>query len=280
MINHLGYNKPLFILPFDHRSSFAKMFNADPDQITQLKQIIYEGFKDAVSKSIPKENAAILVDEKYGDAILRDAKKEGFTILLSVEKSGIKEFEFEYGNDFKTHIKKYKPTFAKALIRYSPKDDLEKNKRLQEKLKILSDWCHENGYKFLLEVLMEPTQTSSQLLLESIKQLQNVGVEPDVWKIEGMENAEDYRLTVQQARRNGRNNIGVVVLGRGENKEMVEKWIKAGASVDGICGFAIGRTIFADPLKSYINNVINRETVIEKISNNFKYFYNLFQNNK
>ena len=141
MQNSLGYNKKLFILPFDHRSSFAKMFGfvnlskEEKDYIAFAKQIIYSAFKKAVSETVPKKQAAILVDEEYGATILRDAISQGFITILNTEKSGNPTFDFEYEEEFVSHIEKYKPTFVKALIRYKPHADWAK-------IKMLSDYCH------------------------------------------------------------------------------------------------------------------------------------------
>jgi myo-inositol catabolism protein IolC len=90
MFNNLGYKKNLFILPFDHRSSFAKLFgftNAvltqeEKEIITKAKEIIYEAFEKAVSEGISKEDAAILIDEEYGDKIIRDAINQNYNVIL------------------------------------------------------------------------------------------------------------------------------------------------------------------------------------------------------
>lgn len=280
MINNLGYNKPLFILPFDHRVSFKKIFGHDPNLIAQLKQIIYQAFKNSVSETIPKENAGILVDEQFGESILADAKKQDFITLLTTEKSGQKEFSFEYGEGFAQHLEKYKPTFAKALIHYNPDDVLEKNKRQEEKLKILSDWCHQHDYKFLLEILIVPSQSSPTLLIKSIGQLQRAGVEPDVWKTEGMEDKDDYESVVSKIKTGGRSNVGLVILGRGENKELVENWIRQGAGVAGVIGFAVGRTVFWQPVIDYQNGKISKEKAMETISKNYEHFYKIFISSK
>src|ERR1035437_2151916 len=121
-MENLGYTKPLYILPFDHRATFAQKFfnknsiadltNEEHQLITEYKKIVYEGFKKAVQNGIPKESAAILIDEEFGDEILKDAKENGFVILLTTEKSGQEEFEFQYDGDFPTHIEKYNPQFV------------------------------------------------------------------------------------------------------------------------------------------------------------------------
>lgn len=277
MFNNLGYKNNLFILPFDHRASFAKMLGFDEKNLTEEqktnikfnKEIIYEAFKKTVSENIPKEQAAILVDEEYGDRILLDARNQNYNIILTVEKSGQKEFTFEYGADFKNHIEKYQPTFAKALIRYQP--DLN-----WTNLKVLSDYCHGHEYKFLLEVLTE-NKTANEAIL-AIKDFQNINIEPDIWKLEGMDNENDYQNIVAQAQSEGRSNVGIVVLGRGADQKTVEQWIEIGAKVKGIIGFAVGRTVFWDTLIEYKNGNIDKEKAIGNISNNFLHFYKIFTN--
>ncbi len=301
MINNLGYDKFLFVLPFDHRSSFEKgLFGVENVNLTDVqrkiirneKEIIYEAFKKAVSDGIPKEFAAILVDEEFGDSILRDAKNQGFITLLTTEKSGLKEFAFEYGNKFGEHIKKYKPTFVKALIRFNPDDDPKYKTRQTEELRKLSEFCHRSGFKFLLEVLIPSSdkqlkkisqdkkrydkELRPNLAIDVIKEFQENKVEPDVWKMEGMEKEKDYSLLVAQARIGGRENVGIVVLGRGAEKERVDKWVFVGSKVSGVIGFAVGRTVFWQPLILLKDGEITRDEAISEISKNYKHYYDLF----
>lgn len=293
--------KLLCILPFDHRSSFTKNMlgiegrkptDQEIEKIKEEKEIIYEAFKKAVKEAVPKEEAAILVDEEFGGKILTDAKNEGFTTILTTEKSGQNEFDFEYGEAEFDHIRKYNPDFAKALIRYNPEGDKKLNQKQIEKLTILSDFCHENGFKFLLEPLVVPTEeeltNSSQeefdknlrpaLTVTMIKELQDGGVSPDIWKIEGMDTKNEYEDVVRQARINGRENVGIIVLGRGSEESQVKHWLKTGAPVEGIVGFAVGRTVFWDPLVYYTSGQIGREEAVERININYQKLYNIFIN--
>jgi len=296
----IGYNKSLFILPFDHRSSFLRDMlgvvgeatSDDINQVKDLKYLIYEGFKLGVELGIPKNEAAILVDEEFGDQILQEAKQLGYHFCLSTEKSGQEEFTLAYGDDFVQHIEKYKPTFVKALIRYNPEGDKKLNIRQQSKLKDLSDWCHKNDYKFLIEPLVPAMSEQLSLVGDSqerydnelrpglevgmIKELQNAGVEVDIWKIEGFVDSTSYVRVVEQAKSGGRSNVGVIVLGRGQNKEQVGKWVRAGAQTNGVTGFAIGRTVFWQPLVDFRSGKISRELAARQIAENYFSFYNIF----
>ena len=145
-ISGLGYNKDLFILPFDHRSSFEegllgiKRRQANPQETQQLadyKRVIYDGFLEAIDHGVPVETAAILVDQKYGEDILSDANGRGITTCTSVEKSGQPQFDFEYGDGFAPRLRDASPTFAKVLVRYNPGGDSRANDDQKQKLKFL-----------------------------------------------------------------------------------------------------------------------------------------------
>jgi len=170
-----GYDRPLYFLPFDHRGSFKTgMFGwkgpITPEQTAQIaatKQVIYEGFKTAVAAGVHKEKAAILVDEQFGAAILRDAKAQGYTTACPAEKSGQEEFDFEYGEDFAKHIEAFQPTFSKVLVRYNPEGDQTLNSRQSVRLKRLSEYLHrdESRSQFLFELIVPPEKSQ----LDSVK---------------------------------------------------------------------------------------------------------------
>src|SRR5215510_12086953 len=134
---NVGYDRPLYILPFDHRGSFqVKMFGwkgtLTPEQTAEIaaaKQVIYDGFKAAVAAGVPKDRAGVLVDEQFGAAVLRDAARNGYITACPAEKSGQDEFDFEYGEDFAKHIEAFQPTFSKVLVRYNPEGNSALNQR-------------------------------------------------------------------------------------------------------------------------------------------------------
>jgi len=296
--------KDLLILAFDHRTSFIeKLFgikNRTPTptekrEIEDFKKIIFEGFKLALKEKVPKEIAGLLVDEECGSEILREAKKEGYMFAMPAEKSGQEEFDFEYGDEFSSHIEEFDPTFLKVLVRYNPESDEVVNKRQLQRLKILSDYLLKTKRPFLFELIVPATPTQlaklggskeaydtqlrPELMVESIKQIQDAAVEPAIWKLEGVEKPESAKAVVKQAQSNGRK-AGVITLGRGESKEKVQEWLKVGAKIPGIIGFAVGRTIFWNPLVEHKAGQIDRSKAVEKIAQNYIDFVDLWQNER
>jgi myo-inositol catabolism protein IolC len=286
----IGFDKPLYVLPFDHRATFqTKMFGwkgtltpAQSEEITGVKRVIYDGFKAALAAGVPKERAGILVDEQFGSDILRDAAKNGISIALTVEKSGQEEFDFEYGEEFVRHIEAFNPTFAKVLVRYNPEGDTALNQRQASRLKRLSDYLHGSGRMLMFELLVPATKAQLNrvhgdqkaydrelrpgLMVQAIRQLQDSGVEPDVWKIEGIDRREDCEKVVAAARRNGREKVGCIVLGRGEDDAKVREWLAVAASVPGFIGFAVGRTSFWEPLMNWRAKKATRDEAVAAIA--------------
>ena len=179
----------------------------------------------------PPQTAGVLVDEEFGTEVAREAKTEGVPLAMPVERSGQDEFEFEYGADFGHHIEKFDPTFAKVLVRYNPEGDAEPNRRQTARLAELVDWLHERNRKFLFELLVPATTAQldrfdghqddydrllrPDLVVEVLESMQAAGVEPDIWKIEGLDRREDCVRVVDQARSGGRDGVVCIVLGRG-----------------------------------------------------------------
>ncbi len=298
----IGFNKDLYVLPFDHRATFrAKMFGwkepitaEQTKQISEFKQVIYEGLKAAVALSVPRQKAGVLVDEQFGAAILRDAAKNGYFTAMTTEKSGQDEFDFEYGDDFAKHLEAFNPTFSKVLVRYNPEGDSAMNKRQAARLKRLSDYLQGNSrIQFMFELLVPAEKAQMdrvkgdkraydrdmrpRLMVGAIHQLQDAGVEADVWKIEGLDRREDCEKVVAAARRDGRNNVGCIVLGRGEDDKKVGEWLATAAQVEGFIGFAVGRTVFWDPLVTLRDKKMARESVVKEISRRYRSFADIFE---
>ena len=298
----LGFDKPLYILPFDHRGSFqTKLFGwpgtLTADQTAQIaasKQVIYDAFKAALRGEVPDYRAGILVDEQFGAAILQDARTHAFATACPAEKSGQAEFDFEYGEDFASHIEAFQPTFCKVLVRYNPEGDQALNTRQAARLRRLSEYLHNKSHsRLMFELLVPPEQAQlarmeghkkaydlglrPELMAEAMEQLQNAGVEPDVWKIEGLDRRTDCEKIVRTARRGGRDEVGCIILGRGENDQKVHEWLATASGVPGFIGFAVGRTSFWDALVDWRAKKITREDAVNRIARRYETFVEEFE---
>jgi len=298
----LGYDGKLYILAFDHRGSFQKKWfglgdeitQEDTDRITDAKTLIYEGLELALSEGAEPSITGALVDEQFGGDVPQRAKAHGIKLAMPVEKSGQNEFDFQYGDDFGAHILEFDPDFSKVLVRYNPGGDSAMNEQQLERLLRLSNWLHEHNRKFLFELLVPATdeqlaavdgdaerydtELRPELMRLAIEAVQNFTIEVDIWKIEGVDRREDCEMLVEQARSgDGREGVVCVVLGRGASIEKVEQWLQAAAPVDGFVGFAIGRSIWWDALKGFLDGSIDRQTAAGQIADNYLHFINVYE---
>ncbi|MEO6033140.1 MAG: DUF2090 domain-containing protein [Burkholderiaceae bacterium] len=298
---NLGYDNALYLLPFDHRNSYITgMFGLEMplsaqqhERVSDSKRLIYAGFVQALDGGVRRDRAGILVDEEFGADLLRDAHQRGVVTAVSVERSGSDEFEFEYGDDYARHIEAFAPTFAKVLVRYNPQGDAALNRRQNGRLAQLSQYCRRAGQRFMFELLVPATEAQMKrvegdknafdrqvrpaLMEQAIRALQDAGVEPDVWKIEGLARRDDCERMVETARRDGRAAVGCIVLGRGADVTKVREWLAVAAGVDGFIGFAVSRTSFWDAVKGFDAQTLTREQALAQIAQRFRQWVDVFE---
>ena len=289
-------SKQLYILPFDHRATFATglfgfkepLTKIQHNKVKEAKQMIWEAFKVVRNKCKCKELLGILVDEEFGTEILRAAKKSGAITILTTEKSGQQVFDFEYGTKFGAHILKFKPNYAKVLVRYNPvnkKYNLIQLKRLKQ----INDFCQKKKIGFLFELLVPASDAQLKkfgksydlkarpaLTVTALKEIQSAGIRPDIWKLEAMPKAGDWQKIIKVIKKEAK----IIVLGRAGSKALVSKWLKTAVKFKEIIGFAVGRTIFFPPLQGFIAGKISKKQAIDLIAKNFEYFINLWDKNK
>src|SRR5258708_1007617 len=283
----------LDLLPLDDRTTLpTKGFgqNGIPSveqsaQIATARQLLYDGFKAAVAAGVRKENAGIVVDERFDALILRDAVARGYTVLYPLEKGG---------QDFAGYIEAFQPTLCRVRVRYNPSGDPALNQRQAPRLRQLSRYLHEKSQtKFMLELRVPPQRLQLEqvqgstkayqlwlrprLIVEAIEQIQDAGVEPDVWNIEGLDQRADGEKIVAAARRNGRTKVACIVGASGEDENSVRKWLTVAARVRGFIGFAVSHADFSEALFCWRDKKMTRAEAVSWISARYRQLVNTFE---
>lgn len=285
----------LFMLAFDHRKSLRPLFGIESDpspedreRIADAKLLIFEALLSAKERMPAGARAGLLTDEETGaEVLLRAREHEDVAASVAVERSGQKEFQFEYGEEYKAHVERFEPEYVKALVRYNAGGDADLNRRQIDRLRELSGWLSGQTSNLLFELLVpaEPEQLESVggdqarydrevrpgLVRQAIEQLQEGGVHSRTWKIEGLETAEDCRM-VAEAVRQGDPSANCLILGRGADQAKVEHWLGVAAPVPGFDGFAVGRTIWWDTVAEHLTGRLTRERAIDTISARYLHF--------
>ncbi len=291
----------LYLLAFDHRGTLQRdMFHIDgaptpPEEsrIRDAKRVIFDGFLLAASTAGTDSGLAILVDEQFGEEIAVEASKRALPFAIAVERSGGAELQYEYGTDFGHHIDRFQPDFVKALVRYNPEASSSVNRRQAALLGDLAVFLHDRPSSLLVELLVPPTPQQlavaegdlkryerdmrPRLMQSAILELLEAGVEPDFWKVEGLDQVDDCRQIVEAVRTAEHPAGGVIILGRGADRPTVEHWLSTAAAVEGYRGFAIGRTIWWDTLSALLDQKIERETAVDRIATEYLRMIDVFR---
>jgi myo-inositol catabolism protein IolC len=276
------HDDPLFILAMDHRGSFGKsLFGVKDDQPTPeqhrhmvaAKALIYRGLRQAQPQLL-RGRAGVLVDEQYGQAVIDAALEtagapDAVVLAVPIEASGHDWFTLQWPDDWLAHVERIGPAYAKVLIRDNP-DFADDQRRAQlDLLARCSMALHQAGVPLLYELLVPPTapQLASVdgstdrydtdlrpgLVARVIADNQSAGIEPRLWKVEGLETVEAARLVAAQAQAGGRQ-ADLIVLGRDAPTVRLNHWLAVAAQVPAFVGFAIGRSIWEDAIAAWVQD--------------------------
>jgi myo-inositol catabolism protein IolC len=280
------------ILAMDHRDSFAKLFGVtagdpSPAQLAAMraaKDLIYRGVRDARSQ-LDAGQVGVLVDEELGAAVLRTTRDDRLIVAMPVEKSGQKLFSLQYGEQTAAHIEQFTPDYVKVLVRMNPADRVEDTTQQLAGLAALSTLLDKRRTAFLYELLVPATDEQlrqagdqraydrdvrPELVAEVIAINQQAGVEPTLWKIEGLETTAAAHHVVAAAKAGGRT-TDCIVLGRDAPREVLDHWLAIAAPVPGFVGFAVGRSIWEDPLTRHREDADDAR-LIETVGDNYLHF--------
>jgi myo-inositol catabolism protein IolC len=270
------HDDPLFILAMDHRESFGRTLfevkHDDPDQaqaeaMRSAKLLIFQGLQVA-QPSVTSGRIGVLVDERYGQDVIDAVKSSAdpMELAVPVEASGHDWFTLEWGDQWLEHVESVKPDYAKVLVRDNPGFDAAERDAQLTSLAQVSAGLRTVGVPLLYELLVPATDAQLAqaghdagaydrdlrpgLVAQVIADNQAHGVEPALWKVEGLETVEAAQQVAAQAKAGGRA-ADLIVLGRDAPAERLDHWLEVASQVDEFVGFAIGRSIWEDVLSRY-----------------------------
>src|SRR5882724_4093628 len=270
------HDDPLFILAMDHRDSFGKTLfgvtgdNPDTSQLaamTGAKQLIFAGLREA-ARRMASGHAGVLVDEQYGQAVIDTIRTDSVPVVLAipVEASGHEWFTLQWGDRWREHVDQVRPDYVKVLVRDNPAFDAARRARQLEQLAQVARGLAELGRPLLYELLVPATADQLAqaggdagaydrdlrpgLVARVIADNQAAGVEPALWKVEGLETVAAARQVAAQAKAGGRD-ADLIVLGRDAPTSRLDHWLQVASQVPEFVGFAIGRSIWEDVVRDY-----------------------------
>ncbi|OIH97468.1 MULTISPECIES: 2-deoxy-5-keto-D-gluconate 6-phosphate aldolase domain-containing protein [unclassified Curtobacterium] len=290
----LDESHPLFLLAMDQRSSLlehtygsdtgAAADESEAERVRAGKQLVYRGLLGALAAGASRDRTGVLVDERYGADVARLAKEAGLQLAMPIERSGRDWFELEYGDDWLAHVEAFDPDWVKVLVRDNPDFDADRRADQADRLAAVAGALRDAGRPFLVELLVPGTDEQQasvddydrdlrpELVVRVLEYLQDRGVEADVWKLEGLDRREDAERVVATARRDGRDAVQCIVLGRDAPEDQLDHWLRTAAPVDGFVGFAIGRSNWESALDDVVQHGLDTGAAEQRIAANYRHF--------
>jgi len=269
--------KQLFIFAFDHRGQLVELAHKagrDLACIGQLKQLFIravERVEADLQKRGIEADVGLLADQRFGQDSLNAATGRNWWIARPVEVQGSRPLAFEHGRSIGSNLVTWpKEQIIKCLVQYHPDDEPMLRLEQEAQLMGLYQASQASGHELLLEVIPPKDHPSPHpdVILRSLKRLYNLGIYPAWWKIETQSAKvwEQLDALIQERDPYCR---GVVLLGLNAPAETLAAGFREASKSTTCRGFAVGRTIFHEPSRAWLEGEIDDAGLISRVQSTF-----------
>ena len=241
--------RELLAFAFDHRSWFteqAKTHGRSDSDIGRFKSLALAAVLRLAQEY---DGLGLLADDHFGRAALRAAADKNIWIGRPIEQSGVFPLAFEEGPDLGSRLGAWPANHCvKVLAPLRTDDPADIIARHETMLATLADACRQTGHELLVEIIngRDDKPAEEAQIVAWMRRLYQLGVYPDWWKLEPMNNAAFWRQAGEVVREYDPHCRGIIALGKKMPRQDLELVFAAARSEDMVRGFAIGRTIFND----------------------------------
>jgi len=285
-------DRVLLILAADHRDSLerdlygltAPPTSAQAARISADKLLVYQALLDAAASLPAQIQPGVLIDEQYGAGVAELASHSAgaVSLCMPLEASGQEWFRFAYGDDWQRHAGFFAAEHAKVLVRDHPGLDPARREQQARRLSQVSAWAARAGRSLILELLVPATGADQDATdgnidryddelrpghtVRVMEYLQDFSVEPAFWAVEGLDRHDAAVAVAAMAQRGGRQ-ARCLVGGRHAPYDQLKHWLQVAAPIPGWTGFAIGRSIWWDPLHAHLHHINTAGEARRRIKN-------------
>lgn len=258
-------------LAIDHRAQLEAMADAagvSRGRIAAFKVLAVDA---AVRVAAGRPGFGMLLDGTYGrEALFRVAGQPDFWIGRPVELPGSRPLDFETAS-LGAHLAEW-PVWqtVKCLCFYHPDDPEELRARQERELLRLADACHTAGREMLVEIIAgKHGALDDDTLARVVTRLYGIGIRPDWWKLETQPSARAWSNIGGVMRANDPYCRGIVVLGLEAPLDALKQGFGDAAREPLVRGFAVGRTIFAEPAQAWLRGSMTDQAATDEMARRF-----------
>ena len=269
---HRSYES-MAILAFDHRRQFvdyAREAGADLSSLPKIKGLILESFLDVVKTHRLEARSGVLIDDTWGHEWLHKVTGSGIWIGRPVEQPSSRPIEFEGGRNISSRLVSWPiDHIVKCLVFYHPDDEPSLRYEQERQVMELHHACCHSGHQLLLEIILPDRKHElDQILPRIINRFYNLGVHPNWWKLPPV-SEHTWKTLSQLIEERSPFCHGILLLGLNVAKSQLANDFAVAKQFDLCKGFAVGRSIFHQPVIELLNERIDDEEFKQQISDNY-----------
>ena len=261
----------LMALAIDHRAqleSIADEVGAPRERIGAFKRLAVDA---AAQVAAGRPGFGMLLDGKYGRQALFRAADHDFWIGRPVEEPGSRPLDFEYGGSLGAKLVEWPVGHTiKCLCFYHPDDPAELKARQERELLRLTDAARSIGRELLVEIIAgKHGPVDDSTVAQVIGRLYEIGVKPDWWKLESQASAAAWANIAEVIAAHDSWCRGVVLLGLEASEDQLAASFAIARGCAQVKGFAVGRTIFAEPARAWLAGTIDDDGAVDQMAGAF-----------
>ena len=258
----------LLAFAFDHRSQFVEMaekHGRTEEDIDRFKLIALDA---VTSTAAAHDGVGLLVDDRLGRSALHAASDHDIWIGRPIEQSGVFPLAFEEGPDLGSRLAEWPVNHCvKVLAPIRTDDPADLIAYHEGEILRLADACRRTGHEFLFEIITgnRGKLAAPDQVLALMQRFYDLGVAPDWWKLEPIEDAGFWEAAGDIVRANDPHLQGIIVLGKEMPDEQLARVFALSRPEPLVRGFAIGRTIFSAAAQGWFAGTIDDAEAHDKM---------------
>jgi 5-dehydro-2-deoxygluconokinase len=259
-------------LAIDHRSQLEDMAAGDAQKLARIPELKVLAVKAAAQVADGRDGFGMLLDDKYGrDALYAAGAIPNFWVGKPIELPGSRPLQFEFSQDLGSRLVDWPVDHCiKVLCFYHPDDAAELREAQIDKLRAAYDAARKVGRELLVEIISSKhgalkDDTAARALVE----VYAAGIKPDWWKLETLPGAEAWKQVDAVIEANDPFCRGVVLLGLDAPQSELVAGFAAAKTAKSVKGFAVGRTIFGDAARAWLDGRIGDDEAVAEMAQRF-----------
>jgi 5-dehydro-2-deoxygluconokinase len=261
----------ILALAIDHRSqleALADRCGVPRERLSRLKVLAVEAAAWAATN---RSDIGVLLDDTHGREALFVAAGLPLWIGRPIEKPGSRPLQFETGADLGSHLAEWPVTHTiKCLCFYHPDDAADLRQAQEDRLLALHDAARTVGREYLVEIIAGPHGPLGPDTVASVmRRLYAIGIKPDWWKLEPQASPEAWQAIDAAVAEGDPYCRGVVMLGMEASEADLGRAFSAARGADCVKGFAVGRTIFAEPAEAWLSGRMDDDAIVDEMHRRF-----------